>query len=58
MSTMSRRVQFTVGDRVLEGDVVDRELAPRFNDRRRVFLTVDVDGVGSWRVREDESEDV
>lgn len=44
MSTHTERVQFTFGDRVLEGVVVRREFEAQFNDRQRTRLHVDVDG--------------
>jgi hypothetical protein len=44
MSSSSETVQFSIGDAVLEGPVVDRELVAAYNRPPEDKLTVDVDG--------------
>jgi len=52
---MMTRVQFEFGDRLLCGEVVDRQPAPRFPNTERAHLIVETDA-GRYRPLESDTE--
>jgi len=52
---MMTRVQFEFGDRVLDGEVVERQPAPRFPDTDRAYLVVETES-GPYRTLERDAQ--